>query len=286
MWFLEFLKAFGAKFVEELKVGDIGEEINHGILQWKQYFMIGDLKAVITDAIIVSWIAIALMILLLCLLTKGINKKPNTRQTLMWVLVDLILDTCAGFGMTREQGERIAPMIMSIGAVIMGCNVISVFKISPPAKNIAFPTAMALVAIVYVLVMSIKFVGIKGFVKYMTNPMPALLPFKLLDFIIKPISLTLRLFGNVFGAFVFMEFLYIVIPAIIPGLFGLWFDIIDGMIQAIVFAYLTMSYIGEIVEAAHEPEDLEKKEKKLKKKAERLAKKNSKKNPESLKATV
>ena len=200
----------------------------------------------------------------------------------MWVLVDLILDTCAGFGMTREQGERIAPMIMSIGAVIMGCNVISVFKISPPAKNIAFPTAMALVAIVYVLVMSIKFVGIKGFVKYMTNPMPALLPFKLLDFIIKPISLTLRLFGNVFGAFVFMEFLYIVIPAIIPGLFGLWFDIIDGMIQAIVFAYLTMSYIGEIVEAAHEPEDLEKKEKKLKKKAERLAKKNSKKNPESL----
>lgn len=285
MWFLEFLKAFGAKFVEELKIGDIGEEINHGILQWKHYFMIGDVKAVITDAIIVSWIAIALMILLLHFLTKGINKKPNTKQTLVWLLVDLILDTCAGFGMTREQGEKVAPMIMSIGAVIMGCNVISVFKISPPAKNIAFPAALALVAMVYVIVTSLKFVGVKGFVKYMTNPMPALLPFKILDFIIKPISLTLRLFGNVFGAFVFMEFLYIVIPAILPGIVGLWFDIIDGMIQAVVFSYLTMSYIGEIVEAANEPEDLEKKEKKLKKKALKLAKKN-KENPESLKATV
>ena len=30
MWFLEFLKAFGEKFVEELKIGNIGEEINHG----------------------------------------------------------------------------------------------------------------------------------------------------------------------------------------------------------------------------------------------------------------
>ena len=286
MWFLEFLKAFWEAFVEEIKIGDIGEEINKGILQWQHYFMIDNIQLVITDAIIVSWIAIALMILLLWYLSRGISKKPNTRQTLIWLVVDLILKTCRDFGMSREQAEEVAPMIMSIGAVIMGCNVISVFKISPPAKNIAFPAAMAVVALIYVLVMGFKFVGVKGFVKYMTSPMPALLPFKILDFIIKPVSLTLRLFGNVFGAFVFMEFLYIIVPAVGPGVIGLWFDIGDGIIQAVVFSYLTMSYIGEIVETAHEPEDLEKKEKKEKKKAARLAKKNSKKNPESLKAAV
>lgn len=286
MWFLEFLKAFWEAFVEEIKIGDIGEEINKGILQWQHYFMIDNIQLVITDAIIVSWIAIALMILLLWYLSRGISKKPNTRQTLIWLVVDLILKTCRDFGMSREQAEEVAPMIMSIGAVIMGCNVISVFKISPPAKNIAFPAAMAVVAIIYVLVMGFKFVGVKGFVKYMTSPMPALLPFKILDFIIKPVSLTLRLFGNVFGAFVFMEFLYIIVPAVVPGVIGLWFDIGDGIIQAVVFSYLTMSYIGEIVETAHEPEDLEKKEKKEKKKAARLAKKNSKKNPESLNAAV
>lgn len=286
MWFLEFLKAFWEAFVEEIKIGDIGEEINKGILQWQHYFEVDNIQLVITDAIIVSWIAIALMILLLWYLSRGISKKPNTRQTLIWLVVDLILKTCRDFGMSREQAEKVAPMIMSIGAVIMGCNVISVFKISPPAKNIAFPAAMAVVAIIYVLVTGIRFVGLKGFVKYMTSPMPALLPFKILDFIIKPVSLTLRLFGNVFGAFVFMEFLYIIVPAVVPGVIGLWFDIGDGIIQAVVFSYLTMSYIGEIVETANEPEDLEKKEKKMKKKAEKLAKKNSKKNPESLKAAV
>ena len=289
MWFLEFLKAFWEAFVEEIKIGDIGADIREGILQWQHYFEVDNIQLVITDAIIVSWIAIALMILLLWYLSRGISKKPNTRQTLIWLVVDLILKTCRDFGMSREQAEKVAPMIMSIGAVIMGCNVISVFKISPPAKNIAFPAAMAVVAIIYVLVTGIRFVGLKGFVKYMTSPMPALLPFKILDsldFIIKPVSLTLRLFGNVFGAFVFMEFLYIIVPAVVPGVIGLWFDIGDGIIQAVVFSYLTMSYIGEIVETANEPEDLEKKEKKMKKKAERLAKKNSKKNPESLKAAV
>lgn len=279
MWFLEFLKAFGEKFVEELKIGDIGEEINHGILQWKQYFMIGDFQVVITDAIIVSWIAIAIMIILMLFLTKGISKKPNTRQTAMWLLVDLVINVCMSFGMNRKQAETVCPMIMSIGAVIAGCNVISAFKLSPPAKNIAFPVGMAIFAMLYVIVMSIRFVGPKGFFKYMTSPMPAMIPFKILDFIIKPMSLSLRLFGNVFGAFVFMEFLYILVPCIVPGVFGLWFDILDGLIQAVVFSYLTMSYIGEIVETANEPEDPDKKKKKEAKKARKASKKNTSEAP-------
>lgn len=80
--------------------------------------------------------------------------------------------------------------------------------------------------------------------------------FKILDFIIKPMSLALRLFGNVFGAFILMEFLYILIPAIVPGVFGLWFDIADGLIQAVIFSYLTVLYIGEIVENAEAAKEL------------------------------
>ena len=66
-----------------------------------------------------------------------------------------------------------------------------------------------------------------------------------------------------------MEFLSVSIPLILPGIAGLWFDIIDGMIQAVVFSYLTMSYIGENVETVTEyyehPEDHQKKKKKSKK---------------------
>ena len=40
------------------------------------------------------------------------------------------------------------------------------------------------------------------------------------------------------------------IPVIIPGILSIWFDIADGVLQAVVFTYLTTSYIGEIVESA------------------------------------
>ena len=248
------------KIVEEVKIGNIGDAINEGILQWKKYFNIGGFELVITDAIIVMFFATILMIILFRFMTGKETLRPNKKQTMMWYLYGLLINTAMGFGMNRKEAERVAPMVGTIAIIIGGCNVISTFKISPPAKNIAFPVAMALFAIVYVIYISIRFVGVKGFWASLTSPMKALLPFKVLDFFIKPVSLSLRLFGNVFGAFVFMEFLYIVVPIVIPGVFGIWFDLIDGMLQAVVFSYLTMSYIGEIVEIGHEKAEEGKKE--------------------------
>ena len=65
--------------------------------------------------------------------------------------------------------------------------------------------------------MSIRFVGWKGFWHSLVYPKAMLLPFKILDYLIKPMSLSLRLFGNIFGAFILMEFIYLIIPAILPG---------------------------------------------------------------------
>ena len=265
-WLATFFKSFWEHFIGEWGIGDIGEEINHGILQVKQFLKVGNLTITLTDAVIVMWIAVFLIILIFALMSRKSRVLPGTKQTVVEMLVGLIISSAMSFGMNRKEAEHIAPMIGTIGLTIAGCNVISVFKISPPAKNIAFPIGMAVFAIIYVIYVSIRFVGLKGFWKSLTEPMPAMLPFKILDMLIKPVSLALRLFGNVFGAFVFMEFLFIIVPAIVPGVFSLWFDIADGILQAVVFSYLTMSYIGEIVEVGHElkehPEKFEKKKKK------------------------
>ena len=269
-WFSRFWHSFLDHFIEKIiPGGNIGEEISHGILQVKEYFTIGGQQFVITDATIVSWIAIAIIIVLFAIAIRKKEMIPGKGQTIVEFLIELIISSAEGFGLSKEQAESIAPMIGTFGMVILSCNVISWFHVSPPAKNIAFPVALALLAIVYVIITSIRMVGIKGFWGSLKSPMVAMVPFKILDYIIKPISLSLRLFGNVFGAFIFMEFLSIVTPIIFPAIFGLWFDLIDGMLQAVVFAYLLMSYIGEVVEGAHEAEilDKEKKEKKAQKKA-------------------
>lgn len=275
-WFSEFWESFKEHFMEEIKIGDIGAEINESILPWKHYFDIGNgFKLLLTDAVIVSWIAIALVLFLIFRMAKKPQLKPGKMQTVLEMLVGLIISTAMDLGMNKKEAEHVAPMIATFAFVIAGCNVISAFEIAPPAKNIAFPAALAVVSIIYVIYVSVRFVGLKSLGLYMINPIKIMIPFKILDFIIKPLSLALRLYGNVFGAFVFMKFLSIIVPAFLPGVFGLWFDIGDGILQAVVFSYLTMSYIGEIVEIGHEykehPELFEKKKKDKKKTSEEAA---------------
>lgn len=255
-WFRDFFKAFGEKFMEAIRIGDIGEQIGEAILPWKNIFQVGSVKLLLTDAIIVTWVAVIPFIILWVWIASKRQTIPTGRQLISETVVKLFLDLCKSNGLNSKQSEQVAPMIGSICFFLISCNLISAFKIAPPAKNVAFPIALALFTITYVIVMAIRFVGIKGLWSSMLYPMSAMLPFKILDFIIKPMSLALRLFGNVFGAFILMEFLYILIPAIVPGVFGLWFDIADGLIQAVIFSYLTVLYIGEIVENAEAAKEL------------------------------
>ena len=278
-WFSEFWAAFVEQLTERLfGHKDIGEEISEAIMQVQMSFAAGDKTLIITDAIIVTWIAVVIMLIIVAVLLGKPSKdhKLTKGQTILVSLTELVINTAMSFGMNRKQAEEVAPMVMTFGLVLVACNSISYFHLPPPAKNVAFPVGCAIVAIIYVIVMTFKFIGIKGFWISLTQPVAIMLPFRLLDYVIKPLSLALRLFGNVFAAFVFMEFLSISLPVIVPGIVGLWFDIIDGVIQAVVFAYLTMSYIGENLETYNEyiehPEEHQKKKKSKKnKKSEAVA---------------
>ena len=84
--------------------------------------------------------------------------------------------------------------------------------------------------------------------KSFAEPVAIITPINIMEVVIRPLSLCMRLFGNVLGAFVIMELLKIVAPAIIPIPFSFYFDIFDGFLQAYVFVFLTSLYIKEAIE--------------------------------------
>lgn len=253
-WLPRFGHAFKEKFIEAFIPGadNIGEEIRANIIQKKYYFELGGVEFLITDAVMIMCIAVVALIVFSIWLGKKRKVVPVGRQTVAEVIVNLFLSLCKANGMSQKQAEDVAPFIGSIGFFLVFNNVIAVFRLSPPAKNPAFPFALAFFTIGFVIFTSIRFVGIKGFFHSLIDPMKAMLPFKILDYIIKPMSLALRLFGNIFGAFILMEFIYIIFPTALPWVLGIWFDLGDGILQAVVFSYLTVSYIGEVIEGAHE----------------------------------
>lgn len=249
----DFFTAFGVKFIEKIKPGDIGGEILKAIVPSTVFtIQIGAATIRITDATVVSWGVLAFILALAWWMGRKPERIPaKNRQVIAESLINLLMNLCQSSGMSYKQAEKVTPFVGSIAVFITLTNVTSFLQIPPPAKNPAFPVALALFTILYVVFTSIRMVGFKGFWRSLTYPKPLLLPFKVLDYFIKPISLSLRLFGNVFGAFVLMEFISIVIPAILPGVIGLWFDLADGILQGVIFSYLTVIYIGEVLEGAH-----------------------------------
>ena len=80
------------------------------------------------------------------------------------------------------------------------------------------------------------------------QPIAIMTPINILEVFIRPLSLCMRLFGNVLGAFVIMELVELVVPVGVPAILSLYFDLFDGLVQAYVFVFLTSLYIAEAVE--------------------------------------
>jgi F-type H+-transporting ATPase subunit a len=103
-------------------------------------------------------------------------------------------------------------------------------------------------SIILVQVAGIRGKGTKGWVKSFAEPVAIVAPLNVLELVIKPLSLCMRLFGNVLGSYVVMKLLEFICPAIIPIPFSLYFDFFDGFIQAYVFVFLTSLFIKEAIE--------------------------------------
>ena len=87
-----------------------------------------------------------------------------------------------------------------------------------------------------------------GWLKGFAKPIGLMAPMNVLELLIKPLSLCMRLFGNIFAAYVIMELVKMVVPVVLPAALCLYFDIFDGLLQAYVFVFLTSLYINEAVE--------------------------------------
>ena len=118
----------------------------------------------------------------------------------------------------------------------------------PSTKDLGVTAGLAILSILLVEFAGIRQKGVKGWLKGFAEPLPLVSPINLLEVFTRPLSLCMRLFGNVLGAFVVMELLKLVVPIFLPAVFSVYFDIFDGLIQAFVFVFLTALYIGEAVE--------------------------------------
>jgi F-type H+-transporting ATPase subunit a len=131
--------------------------------------------------------------------------------------------------------------------------------LTPPTADTNLTYALAFLVIVGVWVFGIRENGLKGYLKHFLEPFPALLPLNILEELVKPITLALRLFGNIFAGGI-MLLLIAMLPAYAlwaPNVVWKLFGLFIGALQAFIFALLTVLYFGHAA-AHHDSHDDEK----------------------------
>jgi len=216
-------------------------------------FDIGGFHIGFDETTVVSWIIMAVLVILSVILTR--NLKVTGSLSKRQLLLETVYEKAFGFfrDIVGEKGIRYVPWLMSIALFIGISNAIGIFGMKPPTKSMQVTLAMALTSIVIVEYAAYKEKGVGGRLKAFTKPLAIVTPINLLEIIIKPLSLCMRLFGNIIGAFIIMELIKAVVPIGLPVALSLYFDIFDGLLQAYIFVFLTALYIKEAVEEEEAP---------------------------------
>ena len=206
----------------------------------------------ITDTIISMWKVTLIIIIIAIILSRKIKTVPGKRQSLVEMYITMINNLISDA--FEKNSQDFVPFIGTMFLFLLLANMIDIVNIVIPSANLVPPTkdinivlAFSIITMISVIYAGIKYTKLSGWLKSFIKPVPIILPFKILDYVTKPISLTLRMFGNILAGFLILIVLYSLVPAVLPSVASLYFDLFDGALQAYIFVFLTSLYIGEAI---------------------------------------
>jgi F-type H+-transporting ATPase subunit a len=189
---------------------------------------------------------------------------PTKLQLVLEFLVSYVRDLT--HETVGEDADFVIPLAATIGLYILIANWITFFPLIPPLQpanaDLNQTLAMAIVVIVIVQWYSIKVLGFRGYLRRFTRPFELpwwaralYVPINIIEEITKPVTLSLRLFGNIFAGLL-MVYLLTLLPIYIswiPVVLWKFFDVFFvGTIQAFIFMLLTIIYFGMAREGLEE----------------------------------
>ncbi len=119
--------------------------------------------------------------------------------------------------------------------------------LAAPTSSINFPLGMALIVFVATQALGMKEHGGLKFYKHLLKPVALIFPLMVIEEIVRPVSLTLRLYGNVFGEEAVTEAFFDILPFGLP-IVMMALSVLMGLVQALVFSLLAGIYISGAVE--------------------------------------
>jgi F-type H+-transporting ATPase subunit a len=216
-------------------------------------FHIFGIEVPINTSIVVQWAIILILAVLSIILTRNLKKIPDKKQSAL----ELFYETVENL-VKENMGEKNLGFVPFIGTLILYLlfmNIIPVLGVPAPTEELSVTLGMGAAIFLVVQGYAIYKVGLIHYLKGYLSPIAAILPMNIVERFILPVSLGLRLFGNIAAGAVIMGITYEGLGGVNPLLniglpvpFHFYFDLFDGFIQMLIFIMLTMINIKLVSE--------------------------------------
>ncbi len=220
----------------------------------KALFSLGPLQ--VNSQMVTLLVLSAALVLVSYLGTRHMEERPRGLQNLLEKAVEFLLDFFSDV-MGEALARRFLPYLGTMFLLILFCNYSGMLPLAGKLPGLAAPTSMlsvtaglALCTFFVVQYTGFHDHGLKGYSHHFTRPIAVLCPLFLLEEIVHPVSLSLRLFGNIFGEETVTEQLAEVIPVVAPLAMNV-LSLLMGAIQALVFTLLSSIYISMAASEGH-----------------------------------
>ncbi|VFU16092.1 F0F1-type ATP synthase, subunit a [anaerobic digester metagenome] len=200
----------------------------------------------VTSTVVNTWIIMAIILPLVYVFTRNLSTVPRGIGQHLMEMVAEFFNNLLEENMGKE-GRKYLPLVGTLFIFILFLN-LSWFipGMKPPTTDLSTTLGFAVVTIIMVQFIGIKKQGLAGYIRHFFQPNPFMFPLNLLEELVKPVSLSLRLFANIFGEKTVVTVLFLMVPFFCPVPVML-LGVIMGLIQALVFSLLTVVYIANFV---------------------------------------
>ncbi|HEX7355658.1 MAG TPA: F0F1 ATP synthase subunit A [Mycobacteriales bacterium] len=219
------------------------------------HFTLGGL-AFDLDTVIITVVVGAIIVGLgLYMARKAHSGVPSKLQLAFESIVDYVESQVSPS--LKIRAPFVVPLAVTIFLFILGCNWVTLVVsgkekefIPPPTADVNLTYALGVFVIVLSWYKAIKVRGARSYFSHFVKPYAFLLPINIIEELIKPITLALRLFGNIFAGGVMLLIIALLPVYVLWAPNALW-KIVDlgfvGPIQAFIFALLTIIYFSQAV---------------------------------------
>lgn len=204
----------------------------------------------VTAEVTTTWGIMLVLVVVSIIATRHMKEHPTGLQNMLEIAITT-LDSFISEIMGREKTDRyfaffatmfIFIIVSNFCGLLPGAGEITGF--TAPTASLSVTGGLAITVFLSIIVLGLQSLGIKNYLKHFFKPVGIMLPFILVDELVRPLSLALRLYGNIFGEESVTGELYNLFP-IGPPLIMMIMSLLFCTIQAVVFTMLSAIYIDE-----------------------------------------